>query len=287
MKKNKMMRVASVLLVAVLLTTSIISGTFAKYVTAGSATDSARVAKFGVEVTATGTLFDKTYLKAATNTPGGTATDGDDFTGLTVESTNDKVVAPGTKSDATGLKLSVKGAPEVDVKVNFSVSNVKDVFLGTKSGLPDMTGAGSTFDLNADYYPIKYTLKSSLITDSITGTGATITAGSATGTLAQIEKVLQALDGADGIYVDAGTDLATKIGDISLTWEWAFSDTDSSAGTNVDKADTLLGDIAAGTVIDHVDGNQGKTELPENYVTGTNYSTDVSINFTVTVTQVD
>ena len=287
MKKNKMMRVASVLLVAVLLTTSVISGTFAKYVTTGSATDSARVAKFGVEVKAEGTLFDKTYLKASANTPGGATEDGSDFTGLTVESTNDKVVAPGTKSAETGLKLSVTGTPEVDVKVNISVNNVKDVFLGTKSGLPDMTGADTTFDLSADYYPIKYTLKSSLITESISGTGATITAGSATGTLSQIQAVLTALNSTDGIYVDAGTDLATKIGDITLTWEWAYSDTSSTAGQNVDKADTLLGDIAAETVIEYVDGRQSKTELPSGYVKTTNYSTDVSINLAVTVTQVD
>ena len=47
MKTNKMMRVASVLLVAVLLTTCAISGTFAKYTTTYNSTDSARVAKWG------------------------------------------------------------------------------------------------------------------------------------------------------------------------------------------------------------------------------------------------
>lgn len=54
MKKNKTMRAASALLVAALLSTSIISGTFAKYTTGASAQDSARVAKWGVVVTATG-----------------------------------------------------------------------------------------------------------------------------------------------------------------------------------------------------------------------------------------
>ena len=46
MKKNKMMRIASALLVAVILTTCAISGTFAKYVTSTPGSDSARVAKF-------------------------------------------------------------------------------------------------------------------------------------------------------------------------------------------------------------------------------------------------
>ena len=44
MKKNRMMRVASALLVAVLLTTCAISGTFAKYVSTATGEDAARVA---------------------------------------------------------------------------------------------------------------------------------------------------------------------------------------------------------------------------------------------------
>ena len=48
MKKNKMMRLAAILLVCVLMTTSVISGTFAKYVSSASGTDTARVAKWDV-----------------------------------------------------------------------------------------------------------------------------------------------------------------------------------------------------------------------------------------------
>ena len=129
MKKNKMMRAALALLVVTMLTMSIVSGTFAKYVTQGSATDSARVAKFGVEVKSTGSLFSKTYAKGD-NTPGGET--------LSVES-EEKVVAPGTKND-TGLTLSLTGKPEVDVKVTFNVTNATEIHLG-------------------DYYPVKFTLK--------------------------------------------------------------------------------------------------------------------------------
>lgn len=56
MKKNKMMRLASCLLVAILLTTSVISGTFAKYTTSSTGTDSARVATWGFQDTASITL---------------------------------------------------------------------------------------------------------------------------------------------------------------------------------------------------------------------------------------
>ena len=51
MKKNKMMRLASGLLVAVLLTTCAISGTFAKYTSKVEGTDAARVAEFTVDST--------------------------------------------------------------------------------------------------------------------------------------------------------------------------------------------------------------------------------------------
>lgn len=51
MKKNKMMRAASALMVATLLTTSVISGTFAKYTTSANTQDSAHVAVWGFKPT--------------------------------------------------------------------------------------------------------------------------------------------------------------------------------------------------------------------------------------------
>ena len=64
MKKNRMLRTASALLVLTLLTTSTIGGTFAKYVTSGRATDTARVAKWGVEIKTSGSLYSNAYAKA-------------------------------------------------------------------------------------------------------------------------------------------------------------------------------------------------------------------------------
>lgn len=49
MKKNRMMRLASVLLVLTLLSTSVISGTFAKYTTSVTSNDKARVAYWGFQ----------------------------------------------------------------------------------------------------------------------------------------------------------------------------------------------------------------------------------------------
>ena len=62
MRKNRMMRAASALLVAVLMTTCTISGTFAKYVTEASGGDTARVAQWGVSVSAqTDEVFGEKY----------------------------------------------------------------------------------------------------------------------------------------------------------------------------------------------------------------------------------
>ena len=298
-----MMRLASVLLVAVMLTTSMLSGTFAKYVTTGEVSDSARVAKFGVILAAEGSLFDKTYL-TTTNTPGGTTEDGADGKALSVEA-NENVVAPGTKSDANGLKLSISGTPEVDVKIQFTFddTNLKDVFLA-KGTYQDMTSAHYnetfTFD-DADYYPIVYTVKGKLISAANEATlknensGLTVntTDNTMSGNLEAIAKAFANLNGTDGYFVDANTNLATEIGDLTFTWEWKYTDSTNGTITANDKKDTLLGDLAAmknnTSFADNLPDwvkNTVKNALA-GYTEGTQYGLDVALKLTVTVTQVD
>lgn len=62
-KKNVLMRSAGLLLALVLVTSCFVGSTFAKYVTSGDAGDNARVAKWGVSITAhaTGDVFAKEY----------------------------------------------------------------------------------------------------------------------------------------------------------------------------------------------------------------------------------
>ena len=91
MRKNRMMRAASALMVAVLLTTSTISGTFAKYVTQVDGGDVARVAKWGVEVGFAGSLFEDSYIHAP---------DTSDEKTVCTSVAKENVVAPGTKNDA-------------------------------------------------------------------------------------------------------------------------------------------------------------------------------------------
>ena len=303
MKKNKMMRIASVLLIAVLLTASVISGTFAKYVTSDNTGDKARVAKFGVVVLGEGNLFGTTYFYADRKVAGNEPNDiykGDskNVTVLTVESSNkDNVVAPGTKNEK-GMTISVTGTPEVDVLVTFDFELVEEIFLKAKADLPDMTTGNveDVFENEEDYYPVVFYLGGTLIDNFdlndellegfgfhivITGDttwdetglhGEYVIGGNAAAVAALFNYIN---NNGEGVYVDANTDLSKAIGTLTLTWAWDFDD--NGNGT-YDKQDTLLGDLAAG-----VNLTPAKTVL----VDGEDYNLDVEVNFTVTVTQVD
>lgn len=121
MRKNKMMRLASMLLVLCLLTTSVISGTFAKYVTTDAQQDSARVAKWGVVASIDGNMFGATYSKANGNSVVSYSKNGDP-NGDTVSSFDKSlVVAPGTQN-INALKLATVGTPEVSTKVTFDAA---------------------------------------------------------------------------------------------------------------------------------------------------------------------
>ena len=220
MKKNKMMRVASALLVAVLLTTCAISGTFAKYVTTADANDTARVAKWGVSVTATGSLFETQYANDGTIEKD---EGGNDIACTVISSGSDDVVAPGTAKE-NGLTFSITGAPEVAVNIDFNITGVEDVLLPAGTYLDYTTGndADDKFTLADDYYPIVYSLKKG---------GTEVKSG----TMKDIEAYL---DGIEGNYA-ANTNLTTTFGNYTLSWAWVFGDDANN------KADTFLGQLAA------------------------------------------
>ena len=116
MKKNKTMRLASVLLIAVLMTTSVISGTFAKYTSDATITDAARVAKWSFTVKsataddatdiATSETFEFEVFKTVSDTNVATAEDG-----------KDAIIAPGTTGN---LSVELENASEVNAKYTVS-----------------------------------------------------------------------------------------------------------------------------------------------------------------------
>lgn len=124
MRKSKSMRMASGLLVVTMLSTCMISGTFARYTTTANASDTARVAKWGVTATVSGSLFGS-YYTAHTGT-----TDDDKMSIVSTDSVaafngTDDIVAPGTKSNQ-GLVLHMAGQPEVATTVNIDVDTTED-----------------------------------------------------------------------------------------------------------------------------------------------------------------
>lgn len=214
-KKHWTLRAAGLLFALVLITSCFVGGTFAKYVTSKSASDSARVARFGVVIEA----HDNTAFKTTYDTV-------DAGTGVSFNSvattTTDSLVAPGTGED-DAVTFSITGTPEVAVRVALSMTGT-DVVL--KAGTYfDLTTANpiDKFTLTEPYYPVVFTLKKG-------GTKL------ASGTISDINTKLSALSK----DCAPGTDLGAEFGTYTLSWEWAFED----AGiAKKDQADTLLGTL--------------------------------------------
>ena len=166
MKKNKMMRIASILLVVTLLSTCVISGTFAKYVTKAEGEDQARVAKWGILLSMEGDkLFAEEY---AAHDETFVSQDGEK---LSVRVDPDyagdirDLVAPGTTND--GFKAGIVGKPEVAVRYTLHIDpEWSDVVLPAGeytdfTELCDEDGDGALgyekkFTLDKPYAPVKW-----------------------------------------------------------------------------------------------------------------------------------
>lgn len=248
--KNKLMRLASTMLVLTLLSTCVVSGTYAKYVTTATATDTARVAKFGVEIqTWTNRLFKEQYDSDSA------------YTGNTVENKQEvgikNLVAPGTKSNGD-ISFTVTGKPEVAVEVSYKLDIKENVYVpaGTYTDYTTADVSNDTFTSDQPYYPVKFTLQQ----------GGEDVLGCTNVDLTTIQNYLQTT--ATKQYAP-GTDLSGTEGvkGYTLSWKWDFEDTNV---TNVNKLDTLLGQVAAGV----------ENGYP-------NVVTDLDFDLTISVTQID
>ena len=125
MKKNKRMRTASGLMIAALLTTSMISGTFAKYTTADAAQDSARAAKWGVNLGISGSLYGDAYAGADSNT---IVSNTDSSVTVKSSAAGTDVIAPGTRNSNSGLHITLNGTPEVSTRV-YGTIKTQNIYL--------------------------------------------------------------------------------------------------------------------------------------------------------------
>ena len=208
MKKTKLMRAALLLLVLTLVTSCFVGGTFAKYTTSGIGQDTARVAKWGVVITANGATFANTYATDTENVAGTIAN--------SVVSAN-KVVAPGTKGNMVGMTIT--GTPEVAVSVNYAANFKVE---------------GWTVD-GKFYCPLHIKVGS----EWFDGTGYDSADAFA-------RDVSNAISKLSGNYA-AGTDLSGA-GVPSVIWEWPYENTGASTDTGfknpqTNENDTKLGNL--------------------------------------------
>ena len=129
MKKNKMMRIASVLLVAVLLSTCAISGTFAKYTSTIAGTDTARVAKWDFKVGGTTANSSAEFTFDLFKT----IKDTDDSAEDDIAPTDGTVIAPGTQGS---FDIVLNNASEVTATyaIAFAVTNANNIPVEFKVG---------------------------------------------------------------------------------------------------------------------------------------------------------
>lgn len=209
-KKFNFVRAGAITMVLALGTSCFMSGTLAKYVTSEGGSDSARVAKFGVGITANGSTFAKEYN-----------TDDDAFTVAksVISSNDDNVVAPGTSGEMVSMKLT--GVPEVAVEVTYTAAfdlndNWKD--------------AGGNY-----YCPLVITV------------GTTEIEGLNYDNKGDFEEAVETAISNYSRQYEANTNLSLKGDDsLAVSWKWEFEtgETDEEKAAN-DVKDTYLGDQAA------------------------------------------
>lgn len=244
---KKTTRVLVALLALTLVTSCFVGGTFAKYVTEATGTDTARVAAFGVVLTAESDVFAPEYA-------------GNDEISVKAADTAD-LVAPGTEGTMTAFTLA--GAPEVNVKITATLNALDQEGNETLSmvTLPastyrDWTDADpeAKYELGEAYYPVVWTLTQKTDAESEAQVMAT-------GNLAAIETYLD--ETLSGEYDVESTDFDALNGTWTLSWAWAFDE------NNRDAEDTTLGQMAAGVE------DEGNAVLNETF------------NFSIKVEQLD
>ncbi len=184
--KNRFMRAAMLILALVLVSTCAVGGTFAKYQTTGNDSESARVAKWGVEIENNNfDLFNTKYDIAEANTA----------VGQYSVSAEAEVVAPGTTGTLTSL--SVSGTPEVAVSVTYDA---------------ELTLANWAVENNAYYCPIVIT---------VGGENGTSFKGSDYESMTTFEAAVEAeIEKCTADY--APNTALTNVAAPVVSWSWAY-----------------------------------------------------------------
>lgn len=227
MNRNRLMKASAFLLVSTMATSCFVGSTFAKYVSENQGEDSARVAKWGVEVEVTGDGFKTEYGKDdhESNVEGNTV----------ISSTEEKVVAPGTKGTFGGVTIT--GTPEVAVKIDTTAT-------------VDLSGWNVAND-GEFYCPLKFTIGDKTIN------GLDYSKDVAGGESSFEYAIKDAIQKATTQQLKPNTDLSEVGKGITYSWEWPFEGSTGKVANQDDELDTILGDNAA----DGDTGNDPKIDI--------------------------
>jgi len=305
MKKNGIMRVFTLLLVLTLVSTCAISGTFAKYITKAEGADQARVAKWGIVLTMEGDGMFKNEYEADDETFTGdqisaSVKSSDDAKVVAPGTKGDglKATVKGTPEVATRYILEIP-ANWADVSLKAGEYTDYTKLVQADDGTYGYT---DTFKLDKDYGPVKWdiSVKKGSTSISLTqvaqaypalaaamggneyGFSATNAKDIVTRYATQLQNLIETMvsgasnakfevndDGSIRLSMDfdAGKEMDFEFG---LKWAWEFSDAEGETDVSLnDKADTYLGNVAAGVITDD------------------SASTDLSFKFTATAVQID
>lgn len=202
MKKNKALTAAISVLSLTMVSMCAIGGTFAKYTTNNSGTDTAKVAKWGVTVEAT------TYNEAYE--VGATANQDEQILASGVAS--NVLIAPGANGKL--VKIDVEGQPEVAVNIDYDATVTFD-------------GLWEKDDSHTFYFPVVFKVNDTPVTGAFNSTNDVKTA---------LEAAIEKIGKTDGnlTEIEENTVLGSTY-DVVVSWEWEFS-----SSTDADKWDSYL-----------------------------------------------
>lgn len=218
-KKTKFL---GILLLAVVVTSYSVSGTYAKYISKIELADEARVAKWEIgmdqEAMKDLSLFKSSYTYDE---------DGIVVKSLTGDDAN--VVAPGTQGQYTfALTGTLETAFTLDVKATVTDNVV------LKAGTVYTDDAGVEQTLDKDYAPIQYSL------DGTTWMNAQ-----------GLQDKLNALYSTDSNKNVYAPQTITAKGETTIYWKWAFDETDTA----------VAADFTPNSILDTLLGNDGELKV--------------------------
>ncbi len=326
MKKINTTKLMALLASACLITSSFVGSTLAKYTTTANADDTARVAKWGVVVSATGSLYGAKYASDDSKITASEDTDVVSVLGKQYVD-NNNVVAPGTKSDE-GFHFDINGNPEVDTLTTVQMEH-QNIFLAkgnygvmvevvdvTEDNFPTTgfyTKNGDNYTLvNAwdatvgnwyalhdaaevtnekGYWPVVYTMTGETshtgdVNDDTLKAIADKIAANFTDNTSSVQDTTNTSkwkfeDIKRNIEQNEDLSDVLKLGDIAITWEWAFD------GVN-DGADTILGNLMAERIGTNFAGDVVKSTGTNTFgqlTEGTDYCLDTNFSIELTVEQ--